>query len=453
MTSEKAHLPCFKAYDVRGRVPDQLDEDLARKIGWAYAEVVRPGRVVVGHDIRLSSAALSAALIEGLTRAGVDVVFLGLCGTEEVYFATFHEELDGGIMVTASHNPKDYNGLKFVREGSRPISRDTGLLDIEQRVLQGGFADAAQAGTLSNIDLREPYLRHLLGYVDRDVLSPYKVVVNPGNGCAGPVLDLLEQRLPFTFIRQCWEPDGNFPNGVPNPLLPENRGSTVEAIKSSGASLGVAWDGDFDRCFLFDENGGFVEGYYIVGLLATQILQRHPGAKIIHDPRLTWSTVEMVEQAGGRPVQCISGHAFIKERMRKEDAIYGGEMSAHHYFREFSYCDSGMIPWMLVAQAMSQTGKPLSALVGQRMERYPISGEINRQVSDPESKLKEARERYGAEAKAVEEVDGVSVEFDQWRFNLRMSNTEPLVRLNVETRGDQVLLKAKTEELLAFLEG
>ena len=442
----------FKAYDYRGRVPEELDEDLARNIGRAYARVVQPRRVVVGHDIRLSSKGLSQALMEGLTAAGVDVAYLGLCGTEQVYFGTFHLGLDGGIMVTASHNPMDYNGLKFVREESRPISGDTGLFDIEAEVRMGGFEDAATPGTIEQVDLSAEYIKHLLGYVDIPALKPLKVVVNPGNGCAGPTMDMLEKELPFELVRVCWEPDGTFPHGIPNPLLPDNRSITVDAVKEAGADLGVAWDGDFDRCFLFDETGAFIEGYYIVGLLASQLLQTNPGAKIIHDPRLTWNTVEVVEAAGGVPVQHKSGHAFIKERMRQEDAVYGGEMSAHHYFRDFSYCDSGMIPWMLAAQALCKTGKPLSELVNERIALFPASGEINRKVADATQALEAVRAHYEADAVSFEEVDGISLDFGPWRFNLRKSNTEPVVRLNVESRGDVELMKTRTEEILALLE-
>jgi phosphomannomutase len=453
MTSPKKRT-CSKAYDVRGRVPQELDEELVYRIGQAYAEIVRADRVVVGHDNRLSSTDLNRILVEGLTRSGVDVFSLGLCGTEEMYFATAHLKMAGGIMITASHNPVDYNGLKFVREGARPISSDTGLKEIERAVIdaEGGFTAAARRGRLEGVDTREPYLQHLLTYVDPTRLPPYKVVVNAGNGCAGSVIDALEKRLPFHFIKVYFEPDGHFPHGVPNPLLPENRSATVEAIRQSGADFGVAWDGDFDRCFLFDERGDFIEGYYMVGLLAAQLLIHHPGGKVIHDPRLVWNTKEMVEQAGGKTVQCKSGHAFIKERMREEDAIYGGEMSAHHYFKEFSYCDSGMIPWLLTAQAMANTGKPLSALVEERIRRYPASGEINRKVPDAGGALRTVREKYLPSAKNVDETDGISLEYSDWRFNLRMSNTEPVVRLNVESRGDVGLMKAKTDEILAVLE-
>jgi phosphomannomutase len=443
-------IPCFKAYDVRGKVPTELNEELARSIGHAYAEVVQPKRVVVGYDIRLSSRAISSALVDGLTRAGVDVAMLGLCGTEEVYFATAHLGLDGGIMVTASHNPVDYNGMKFVRRGSRPISADTGLREIEAAALRGGFAPAARRGGQEPTDTRAAYTKHLLTYVDVEGLRPLRIVVNAGNGCASLALDAIEPHLPFCFTKLLHEPDGRFPNGVPNPLLPENRPPTVRAMHEVKAELGVAWDGDYDRCFLFDEHGTFIEGYYIVGLLAAQILRKKPRSKIIHDPRLTWNTIEMVAEAGGTAVQCKSGHAFIKERMRAEDAVYGGEMSAHHYFREFSYCDSGMIPWLLVAEAMSETGKPLSELVGARLRRYPASGEINRKVPDPGAAIAAILSKYRPGAR-IDEMDGVSLEYDRWRFNLRASNTEPVIRLNVESRGDEGLMREKTDEILALL--
>jgi phosphomannomutase/phosphomannomutase/phosphoglucomutase len=444
-------LSCFKAYDVRGRVPHELDADLALRIGQAYAEVVHPRRVVVGHDIRLSSLDLTRALIEGLTRSGVDVALIGLCGTEEVYFATSHLKVDGGIMVTASHNPVDYNGMKFVRQESRPISGDSGLREIEAAARRGGLSAATRRGREEKVDTRDAYVKHVLSYVDVGKLRPLKIVVNPGNGCASLALDALEKHLPFHFTKVFYEPDGRFPNGVPNPLLPEMRPPTVEALREAGADLAMAWDGDFDRCFLFDEKGTFIEGYYIVGLLAAQLLRRHPGGKIIHDPRLTWNTLEMVGDAGGKAVQCKSGHAFIKERMRAEDAVYGGEMSAHHYFREFSYCDSGMIPWLLVAEAMSEAGKPLSALVEARMRRFPASGEINRKAPDPKGTIAAILGKYRGEAIAVDETDGVSVELASWRFNLRMSNTEPVVRLNVESRGDESLMRRRTEEILQLM--
>jgi phosphomannomutase/phosphomannomutase/phosphoglucomutase len=453
MTEPTKRLSCFKAYDVRGRIPDELDEDLARRIGRAYATFLRPERVALGYDIRLSSPRMARAIGDGLIESGVDVVDLGRCGTEQVYFATFHMGLDGGVMVTASHNPKDYNGMKFVREQARPISSDTGLAEIEQLALADGGAAGRGHGSREPIDLREAYLDHLLGYVDRAALKPLKIVVNAGNGGAGEVIDLLEPHLPFRFVKLLHEPDGDFPNGVPNPLLPENRQVTVDAVVREEADLGIAWDGDFDRCFFFDAQGSFIEGYYLVGLLAAASLRRSSGSPIVHDPRLVWNTVEVVREAGGVPVQCKSGHAFMKDVMRQEDAVYGGEMSAHHYFREFSYCDSGMIPWLLVAELVSTSGRSLGDLVSDRVARYPASGEINRRLDDPHAALDRVRSRYEAEAKRIDETDGVGIDFERWRFNLRMSNTEPLIRLNVESRGDRALMEAKTREVLALLEG
>ena len=448
-------LTCFKAYDIRGRIPDELDEGIARRIARAYAQWLKPRRVVVGHDIRLSSPAIASAVSEGLRDGGADVLDIGTCGTEEVYFATDHLRADGGIMVTASHNPKDYNGMKLVREGAQAISGDSGLNEI--RTLAESSADlsaSAARGKHRRVDTRDAYVSKLVGLLDTGAFNRrLRVVVNPGNGGAGPVLEALQPRLPIELIKVHFEPDGHFPHGVPNPLLPENRHATQTAIEQSGADLGVAWDGDFDRCFLFDERARFIEGYYIVGLLADAYLRKSgPGERIVHDPRLTWNTVEIVEAAGGVPVQCKTGHAFIKERMRRENAGYGGEMSAHHYFRDFAYCDSGMLPWLLVAELMCREGKPLSALVDNRMARYPVSGEINRRLRDPEAALTAVERAYAKQAQRVEHVDGLSVEFERWRFNLRSSNTEPVVRLNVETRGDPALVQEKTRELLATLD-
>jgi phosphomannomutase/phosphomannomutase/phosphoglucomutase len=451
MSSSQDRLSCFKAYDVRGQVPDELDADLVYRIGRAYAGFVKPRRVAVGHDIRLTGPELSAALVRGLVDAGVDVVDVGRCGTEGVYFATFHLGLDGGIMVTASHNPADHNGLKLVREGARPISSDTGLAEIEAAVLAGRFPAADRRGSVQTFDLLPPYLEHLMGYVDRRKLDGMTVVTNAGNGGAGPYIDRLERHLPVRFVKLQHEPDGRFPNGVPNPLLPDKRQVTSDAVRAHAAQAGIAWDGDFDRCFLFDENGAFIEGYYIVGLLAARVLKRHPGSRIVHDPRLTWNTIEIVRAAGGVPVQSKSGHAFMKEVLRREDAAYGGEMSAHHFFREFSFCDSGMIPWLLVLEMMGETGKPLSELVGERMRRYPASGEINRRVDDASRAIARVRAAFETGALRVDETDGVGIEFDRWRFNLRRSNTEPLVRLNVESRGDADLMRARTEDVLALL--
>jgi len=445
-------LTCFKAYDIRGRLPDELNEDVAYRVGRAYAAYLKPSRVIVGHDIRLSSPAISEAVARGLMDGGADVYDIGECGTEEVYFATFDQGMDGGIMITASHNPKDYNGMKLVREQSKPISGDTGLKDIQRLAERGEFEPVGRRGSYHTLSHLDRYIEHLLGYIDTKALKPLKIVVNAGNGGAGRVIDALESRLPFTFVKVHHEPDGNFPNGVPNPLLEENRGATIDAIRESGADLGVAWDGDFDRCFLFDAQGRFIEGYYIVGLLAEAFLRKHPGAKIVHDPRLTWNTIDIVKRGGGVPVQSKTGHAFIKERMRKEDAIYGGEMSAHHYFRDFAYCDSGMIPWLLVTELVSQSGKSLAELLDERMSLYPASGEINRKLANPPAVLAAVEAHYRPQALSVDHTDGLSMEFDGWRFNLRASNTEPVVRLNVESRGDEALMRAKTEELLARLD-
>jgi phosphomannomutase len=450
-------LRCFKAYDIRGRIPDELNDTLAYQIGQAYAAFVKPKMVAVGRDIRESSVQLRDSLTRGLTDSGVDVADIGLCGTEGVYFATFAEELDGGIMVTASHNPPDYNGMKFVREESRPISADTGLADMQALIENAQLpGKAARSGQVSSLDTSGKYLRHLLGYVTADRLKRLKVVVNAGNGGAGLIIDQLEPHLPFEFIKINHQPDGSFPNGVPNPMLEENRASTIEAIRRSKADVGLAWDGDYDRCFFFDEHGGFIEGYYLVGLLAEGFLRRHRGARIVHDPRLTWNTIDIVQQYGGQPVLCKSGHAFIKQKMREVDAVYGGEMSAHHYFRDFAYCDSGMIPWLLVLGLMSESGKSLSELVGERQRLYPASGEINRKLSerigDTKAVLARVQQNYQARARLIDFTDGLSMEFERWRFNLRGSNTEPLVRLNVESRGDAALMRDKTEEILRLLD-
>ena len=445
-------ISCFKAYDVRGRIPDQLNEDIAYRIGRAYADVIQPGTVVVGHDIRLTSEAIKAALVKGLRDQGVDVFDIGLCGTEEIYFATSHLGVGGGIAVTASHNPKDYNGMKFVRAESRPISGDSGLKDIQALAEAGAFVAAASEGSYQQVSTLDAYLDHLLTYVDIAALAPLKIVCNAGNGGAGRVIDALESRLPFTFIKVHHEADGHFPNGVPNPLLVDNRVATAAAVRAESADLGIAWDGDFDRCFFFDHNGDFIEGYYIVGLLAAAFLARDGAQRIVHDPRLTWNTQAICIEGGGEAVQSKTGHAFIKEKMREVDAIYGGEMSAHHYFRDFAYCDSGMIPWLLVSALMASKQSSMAGLVAECAAAFPCSGEINREVADPAALLQAAEAQYGLGATHLEHVDGLSVEFDDWRFNLRMSNTEPVVRLNVESRGDQGLMQQKTEALLAMID-
>ena len=444
-------ITCFKAYDLRGRIPTELNEDVAYRVARGYAEFLSPKRIVVGRDIRLSSAALTDAVCRGLTDSGVEVYDIGVCGTEGVYFATFDGGYDGGIMITASHNPPDYNGMKFVRENSKPLSGDNGLQEIRAFAERGEFTAPARAGTRHRIDTTEAYVKHLLSYIDVAKLKPLKVVVNAGNGGAGLIVDKLEPHLPFEFVKIHHQPDGHFPNGIPNPMLEENRTSTINAIRAHGADFGIAWDGDFDRCFLFDEQGGFIEGYYIVGLLASTLLRGRPGGRVVHDPRLTWNTIEIVEESGGEAVLSKSGHAFIKQRMREVDGVYGGEMSAHHYFQRFAYCDSGMIPWLIVAQILCESGRKLSALVGERIGRFPVSGELNYRIPDAKAALAAFEQRYAADALSVDRTDGLSFEFPDWRFNLRTSNTEPLIRLNVEARASIELMKSKTHELLGLL--
>jgi phosphomannomutase len=517
-------LSCFKAYDIRGQVPAQLDAELAYLIGRAFVDEINPGTVVVGYDVRLESPMLAEALMRGITEAGADVIDIGLCGTEEVYFQTFHREaqgVGGGIMVTASHNPKGYNGMKLVRQGARPVSGDTGLFAIRDRIaktsaphggegsgenehtktpsplvgegrnahIRADLAPSPLAGEgwlmSSPLDLlidlapsplvgegwgegggtpkphgkitpdtnKAAYIQHLLGYIDHTALKPLKIVADPGNGGAGPVMRLLEKHLPFDIHYIHEQPDGNFPNGVPNPLLPEMRNATSQAVIEQGADLGIAWDGDFDRCFLFDAQGQFIEGYYLVGLLAETLLAKYPGGKIIHDPRLTWNTIEQVKQAGGIPIQSKTGHAFIKQIMREQDAIYGGEMSAHHYFRDFAYCDSGMIPWLLITELMSKTGKTLAELVDERMAAYPCSGEINYRVDNVQATIDRVLAHFSPMNPKIDRTDGVSVEFDDWRFNLRGSNTEPLLRLNVEARRNSGLVNKKVLALEVLIHG
>lgn len=446
-------LTCFKAYDIRGKLGEELNEDIVYRIGRAYAQYIKPKNVVVGGDVRLTSKALKTALSNGLRDEGVDVIDIGMSGTEEIYFATSHLKTDGGIEITASHNPIDYNGMKLVRAGSKPISGDTGLNEIKRlaEVNQFQVADFSARGSLTEVNILDAYVQHLLSYVDVSALKPLKLVVNAGNGAAGHVIDAIEKYLPFTFIKINHEPDGTFPNGIPNPLLFENRASTSEAVIQHHADMGIAWDGDFDRCFLFDEKGEFTEGYYIVGLLAEAFLLKNPGAKIIHDPRLTWNTLDIASVNGGQAIQSKTGHAFIKERMRSEDAVYGGEMSAHHYFRDFFYCDSGMIPWLLVCELLCRKQQTLSSMLADRIAKFPSPGEINSHVADAKAALEKVLAHYEADAKFIDKTDGISLEFDDWRFNLRMSNTEPVVRLNVESRGNKQLVERKTTEVLHLL--
>jgi phosphomannomutase len=460
LTSGPSAITCFKAYDIRGKLGEQLNTDVAYRVGRAFAQHTQAKTVVVGGDIRLTSEELKHALAEGLMAGGTNVIDLGLAGTEHIYFATSHLQCDGGIVVTASHNPIDYNGMKLVRENSKPISGDTGLFDIQALAEKNDFVDVDTLGTLTTVDITQPYTEHLLTYIDDKNITPLKLVVNAGNGTAGPALDAIESafkalNVPVEFIKVHHQPDGSFPNGIPNPLLIENRAATRDAVIEHGADMGIAWDGDFDRCFLFDENGEFIEGYYIVGLLADNFLNKIEGskaeAKIIHDPRLTWNTIDIADKAGGQAIQSKTGHAFIKERMRSEDAIYGGEMSAHHYFRDFFYCDSGMIPWLLIAELVCLRKQPLSSLVKQRIAAYPSSGEINNTIADPKAAIARVFAFYQEQAQVIDKTDGISMEFGNWRFNLRSSNTEPVVRLNVESKADVALMHEKTEQVLALL--
>jgi phosphomannomutase/phosphomannomutase/phosphoglucomutase len=444
----------FKAYDIRGQVPTHLNPERAFDIGRAYAQVIQPnGPVAIGKDMRQSSNSLANALTQGLNEAGVDTIDIGLCGTELVYHAASETDMGGGIMVTASHNPADYNGMKMVKEQAIPISADTGLKDIEDLIARGALnPPAKRPGTHKTVDVTDAYIERILSMIDVDALKPLKLVVNAGNGTAGPFFDRLVEKLPFEVIRLHHEPDGTFPNGVPNPLLPENRAETAQAVMTHEADFGVAWDGDFDRCFFFDHNGRFIEGYYLVGLFAAMLLKQEPGEKVVLDPRLTWNTLDEVGRAGGVALINKSGHAFIKERMRDEGAIYGGEMSAHHYFRDFSYCDSGMLPWLLLAQNIAQSNQTLAQLVDERIIAYPCSGELNFSVQDTEQVMDQVLQRYGQQLPQIDRTDGISLEFERWRFNLRASNTEPVIRLNIETRKDPELLADKTKELSAFVE-
>lgn len=443
-------LSSFKAYDIRGKVPSELNTDLAYKIGRAYPVLINAQKIVIGHDIRKSSEDISDALTKGLVDSGVDVIDIGLCGTEMVYYATPALEADGGIMITASHNPPEYNGMKFVKKGSVPVGYDSGLNELEKMILRNELMPKSEKrGSIKQQDIMSSFINNLKRFYDPKKIHKHKVVVNAGNGCAGLALDALEKDLPIEMIKLLNEPDSNFPHGVPNPLLIENRKPTIDAVLKNNAALGVAWDGDYDRCFFFDEKGNFIEGYYIVGLLAKSILKNNPGGKIVHDPRLTWNTLEVVNKFGGEAVVSKSGHAFIKQKMREVNSVYGGEMSAHHYFRDNAYSDSGMIPFVLILQLMSEENKPFSQLVEEMIADYPCSGEINSEISDPVGKIKEIEKKY-SDGK-IDKLDGLSVEYGDWRFNLRMSNTEPIIRLNVESKGSIKLMEEKTKELLDFI--
>ncbi|MCR5834785.1 MAG: phosphomannomutase [Selenomonadaceae bacterium] len=445
----------FGAYDIRGIYPESINQELAYRVGRVFPEIFGAKKVAVGHDIRLSGPTLNDALCRGLTEAGCDVYDIGQCGTEMIYFATGFNDFDGGIMITASHNPQEYNGMKFVKKGARPVSPQSGLGEIKSAVSDENrdWSFRKATGTVYRIDIQPDYIKRLLSYVDIKKLKPLKVVINTGNGSAGPIINEIEKFLPFDIIKVHNNTNGYFPNGVPNPLLHDSREETSKAVVESGAVCGVAFDGDFDRCFLFDEHGEFIEGYYMVGLLAEELLKKHPGEKVIYDPRATWNTIEIAEKFGGSSIMCRSGHNYMKDTLRKENAIYGGELASHHYFRDFYYCDSGMIPWLMILEMLSETDKTLSEIMADRIAAHPVSGEINTRVSGVD-KVKEITDKiekiYGSKGE-VNHVDGLSVDFPTWRFNLRSSQTEPYIRLNVETRGDKVLLAEKRDELLALI--
>ena len=440
-------INCFKAYDVRGQLGTELNEDIAYRIARAFAQHIKASSVAVGCDNRLSSPALKQAVTQGLLDQGCDVIDLGMTGTEQVYYAAMTKQIDGGIQITASHNPIDYNGLKFIGRRAKPLSTADDFPMIRQIAEQSLFKPSLKKGTLSDHSILDSYLEHLLSYINISDIQPLKIVTNPGHGCAGHVIDALEktcqeQSIPIEFIKIYHDPDGHFPAGIPNPLLPENRSQTAQAVLDHSADCGIAWDGDFDRCFLFDEQGQFIEGYYIVGLLAQAFLKKHHGQTIIHDPRLIWNTQHIAASLGGRTVQAPCGHTFIKALMRHHDAVYGGEMSAHHYFRDFAYCDSGMIPWLLIIELMSQQRASLSSLVSECIQQFPCSGEVNYRVTSPQQAIDSVLCHFekAPDLLHIDLSDGLSMTFDEWRFNLRASQTEPLLRLNVESRGSQELV-------------
>ena len=444
-------ISCFKAYDVRGRIPSELNEDVAFRIGVGIASYFSAQSVVIGYDIRPSSIDILEALTKGINSKGAKVFSIELCGTEEIYFATNYLNTDAGVMITASHNPADYNGLKIVGKGAKPVSIDSGLGEIK-RIAESSEVLPQINSDIEVVDIKSEYIQKLMGFINPDLIKPMRVLTNAGNGCAGPILDMLEDHLPVQFTKIQNQPDGSFPNGIPNPLLHENRETTSKAVIENSADIGIAWDGDFDRCFFFDSKGMFIENYYLIALLSEQLLKESQGESIVHDPRLTWNTIEEVENFGGVPKISKSGHSFIKEVMRENNSIYGGEMSGHHYFRDFYYSDSGMIPWLLLLENVSLSGTSLTDLVKDRIEKYPVSGEINRTVSNPEQLLEEIKAHYEPQKPKIDDIDGYSFDFNTWRFNLRMSNTEPLVRLNVETRGNNSLMQDKTDEILDLIQ-
>ena len=445
----------FGAYDIRGIYPESVNQELAYRVGRIFPKLFDAKKVAIGHDIRLTGSTLADALTRGLTEAGCDVFDIGQCGTEMIYFATGFKDFDGGIMITASHNPKEYNGMKFVKKGVLPVAPGTGLLDIKNAVEDENFnwAFRKATGSVYKIDIFHDYIKKLLSYIDVKNFKPLKVVINTGNGAAGPVINELEKFLPFEIIKIFNNTNGYFPNGVPNPLLKESRVATSNAVIEHGADCGIAFDGDFDRCFLFDERGNFIEGCYMVSLLAEAFLKKNSNEKIVCEPRALLSTLDIVEKLGGKAVVCRSGHTYMKAVLREENAIYGGEMASHHYFRDFYYCDSGMITWLLILELLSQTDEKLSEIMADMIKNFPVSGEINTKVSGVDKIqgiIDKVEKIYGDKGK-VSKIDGLSVDFENWRFNLRGSQTEPYIRLNVESRGDKALMETKRDELLAVI--
>ena len=441
-------ISSFKAYDIRGKLPHEINSEIAYRVGNATAEYLSAKKMVLGRDIRVSSDELSKSMALGLMDAGVDVIDIGECGTENVYYATGELKSCGGIMVTASHNPSDYNGFKIVGENAKPISSETGLQDIRRLAESDERLISEKKGNLEYRDLNQSYVKKIISFIDSDSLDKLKVVMNPGNGGAGVYAELISKNMPIEVIKLNFDPDSSFPNGIPNPMIKENRVSTSQAVIDNEADVGIAWDGDFDRCFLFDEKGNFIEGYYLVGLLAKSFLSKNYNEKVIYDPRLTWNTIDVVQRYGGDAIQCQSGHSFIKKSMRDNDAVYGGEMSAHHYFRDFYYCDSGMIPWLLILEMISIEKMPLSQMIQKYRDRYPVSGEINLKVNNTKKIIELIKEYYLDDSSGVDETDGIGMEFEKWRFNLRASNTEPLIRLNVESYNNESLMNEKTKELV-----
>ncbi|WP_227676271.1 phosphomannomutase CpsG [Psychrobacter sp. 1044] len=468
-------IDSFKAYDIRGELGVNLNEAIAYRIGRAFAQILfqrygaaveahdndmvnlKPA-IVIGSDIRHSSEQLKQATIAGIVDAGVNVIDLGMSGTEEVYFATSYYQALGGIEVTASHNPINYNGLKLVKEHSKPISGDDGLAEIQALAESGKFITKNRSGTLQLLTDKSAYINHVMTFIDTDKLKSLKLVINSGNGSAGPVVDLLIEKLaqagaPIEVIKLHHTPDGSFPNGIPNPMIEANRVATQQAVLENKADLGIAFDGDFDRCFLFDEHGEFIDGSYIVGMLAQAFLNKYPNESIVYDPRVIYNTEAVIKEHNGKAVISKSGHSFIKQVMRDSGAVYGGEMSAHHYFRDFFYCDSGMIPWLLTIELLSVTGKTLSELVSGYIQAYPSSGELNFRLTTNGAPtiISAIEEKFSSENPTKSTLDGLSLNFREWRFNLRASNTEPLIRLNIESRGNKDLLKVKIQEIQQWL--